>query len=199
MTVSLRRKSVRLLVISLSSLIAFPAYAHVGAGAVDGFAHGVLHPLLGADHLAAMVAVGLWAGQSGGRMRWLMPLTFVGVMALGGLSGMAAMPLPFVEGGILMSLLVLGVMVAAAIRLPLAASLPLVGLFALFHGYAHGAEMPHDASGLRYALGFLLSTAVLHLTGIAIASALGHIGRPQWLRLIGASVAAFGGALFFIG
>ncbi|MDD4947691.1 MAG: HupE/UreJ family protein, partial [Gallionella sp.] len=107
--------------------------------------------------------------------------------------------LPFVEGGILMSLLVLGVLVAAAVRLPLAASVALVGLFALFHGHAHGAEMPHDASGLRYALGFMLSTAALHLAGIAIASALGHIGRPQWLRLIGASVAAFGGALFFIG
>lgn len=208
MTVSLRCKSVRKLVLPLSLLLAFPAHAHVGVGAAHGWAHGALHPLLGADHLAAMVAVGLLAGQSGGRARWLLPLTFVAVMALGGMLGMAALPLPApfsggvaggMESGILASLLVLGALVAAAVRLPLAASLPLVGLFALCHGYAHGAEMPHDASGLRYALGFMFSSAALHLAGLTVAGALLRAHRPHWLRIVGGLVAAFGGALCVVG
>ncbi len=175
------------------------AFAHVGIGEASGWAHGVFHPFMGLDHLCAMIAVGLWATQLGGRALWLTPLTFVCVMALGGLLGMAAIPLPFVEGGILMSLLVLGVLIAAAIRLPLIACLALVGLFALFHGYAHGAEMPHSASGLGYATGFVLATAALHLTGIGMATMFAKTGRAQWLRLAGASIALFGGALFFVG
>jgi urease accessory protein len=178
------------------------AFAHTGIGAASGWAQGMLHPFLGLDHLCAMIAVGLWATQSGGRALWLAPTTFVCVMAAGGWLGMAAIVLPpivegGVEGGILMSLLVPGVLMAAAIRLPLIVSLALVGFFALFHGFAHGAEMPRSVPGLSYALGFMLSTAALHLTGIGIAIWLGRAGRP--LRLAGASIALFGGALFFVG
>lgn len=190
--------------LSLFLLIFVPgiAHAHVGTGELGSWAHGMLHPVAGLDHLCAMVAVGLWAAQTGGRVLWLAPLTFVAVMALGGLLGMAEIALPPVveggiEGGILMSLLVLGVLIAAAIRLPLAASLALVGLFALFHGYAHGAEMPHSNSGLSYAFGFMLTTAALHLGGIGIASWCARTGRPQWLQLAGAVM--FGGAFFWVG
>lgn len=168
------------------------AFAHIGAGEASGWAHGLFHPLLGADHLCAMIAVGLWAAQMGGRALWLTPLTFVGVMVLGGVLGMNAVPLPFIEGGILMSLLVLGGLIAAAIRLPLIASIALVGFFALFHGYAHGAEMPRSASGLSYALGFMLSTASLHGIGIAMARVLAQKGRIDWLRLSGGIIALGG-------
>lgn len=200
MTILLRYRLAVKLIVFLFPLIIAPnlAYAHAGVGAAGGWSHGLLHPFAGLDHLCAMIAVGLWAGQMGGRAMWLAPLSFLGVMALGGLLGAAAIPLPFVEGGILMSLLVLGVLIAAAIRLPLLASLATVGLFALFHGYAHGAEMPRSASGLSYALGFMSSTAALHLAGIGMAW-LVRTGHPQWLQMAGTSIALFGGALCFAG
>jgi urease accessory protein len=178
--------------------IGFPslAYAHVGVGAVHGFMHGLAHPFSGLDHVCAMVAVGLWAAQMGGRAMWRVPLTFVGVMVLGGLLGMANIHVPFVEGGIAMSLLVLGVLIAAAVRLPLAASAAIVGVFAVFHGYAHGAEMPQDASGLKYAAGFVLATVLLHASGITVALLAKNHGRAQWLRLTGAAIALCGGILF---
>jgi urease accessory protein len=170
----------------------------VGVGTVNGWGHGMLHPFIGLDHLCAMLAVGLWAKQMGGRAVWSIPLTFVSVMALGGLLGMTAMTLPFIEGGILLSLLVLGFLVAAAIKLPLLVSASIVAIFALFHGYAHGAEMPQNASGLVYALGFMLSTALLHMAGIAMATVLAKTGRPQWSRLIGACIAMLGGAIYLV-
>jgi len=185
------------LIYSLFLLLLVPgiAHAHAGTGVAGSWAHGLLHPLAGLDHLCAMVAVGLWAVQTGGRALWLLPLTFVGVMALGSLLGMVALPpVAGVETGILMSLLVPGVLIAAAIRLPLAASLALVASFALFHGYAHGAEMPPDASGLRYALGFMLTTAALHLSGIGMARWLD--GTAHRMRLAGAAIAAFGGVFY---
>jgi len=174
------------------------AFAHVGIGEASGWAHGMLHPFLGLDHLCAMLAVGLWAKQMGGRAVWLVPLTFVCVMALGGLLGITAIPLLFIEGGILLSLLVLGLLVAASIQLPLLVCIVIVAIFALFHGYAHGVEMPQSISGLTYALGFLLSTVALHSTGILMATGLAKVGRPQWLRMIGALIATLGGALYLV-
>jgi urease accessory protein len=144
------------------------AYAHVGVGETSGFISGLAHPLSGLDHICAMVGVGLWAAQRGGRAIWLVPLAFMGVMAVGGLLGMAAVYIPFVEPGILASVLILGIMIMMAIRLPLAASAALVGLFALFHGHAHGAEMPHTAAGLEYGLGFIVATGLLHACGIGL-------------------------------
>ncbi len=199
MTTALRYQSIRKVIPSLLILVPNFAFAHTGIGQAAGWAHGMLHPFTGLDHLCAMIAVGLWAQQLGGRAVWLVPLTFVSVMASGGLLGMNAIELPFIEGGILASMLVLGVLIAAAIRLPLIASLTLVGFFALFHGYAHGAEMPRGASGLSYALSFMLSTAALHLTGIGMATLLAKTGRVQWLRLAGASIVLTGGALCFAG
>jgi urease accessory protein len=201
MTASLHSRSSLKPILFLLSLLLLPAsaYAHVGAGETSGWVHGMLHPLMGIDHLCAMIAAGLWATQMGGRAMLFVPLTFVSVMVLGGLLGMAAIPLPFIETGILMSLLVLGVLIAAAVRLPLLASAVIVGIFALFHGYAHGAEMPHNTSGLGYALGFMFVSAALHATGIGMALGLNKLNRPQWLRFAGASIALFGGTLYFAG
>lgn len=146
-----------------------------------------------------MAAVGLWAAQMGGRALWRVPLVFAGVLSLGGMLGMAGVPIPFAEGGIVMSLLVLGVLIAGAVHLPLAVSVAIVGLFALFHGYAHGAEMPQAASGMEYAAGFVLATALLHVCGIAIGLLAKNHGRAEWLRLAGAVIALCGGGIWLAG
>jgi len=141
------------------------ALAHPGHDAV-GFTHGVMHPLGGLDHVLAMVAVGLYAALLGGRALWLVPATFVGAMAMGGAFGAAGVTLPYTEAGIALSVIVLG----------LAVALRLAGVFAIFHGHAHGAEMPQDASGTAYAAGFMVATALLHGAGIAIGVAAGRLG-----------------------
>ena len=172
------------------------AHAHAVAGHASGLLHGLSHPIGGLDHVCAMIAIGLWAAQIGGRAVWLAPLTFVTVMALGGVLGMAAIPLAYAEQGIVMSLLVLGVLIAAAVRLPLFLSAAVVGMFALCHGYAHGTEMPQDASALIYAAGFMLATALLHASGIGAAFFAKSVGRAQWLRLAGAVIALCGGGIW---
>jgi urease accessory protein len=179
----------------LASLLAwFPwlAHAHHGGGHTGGLVHGFSHPFGGLDHLCAMMAVGLWAAQRGGRAQWLVPLTFVSVMAAGGVLGMAGVSLPFVEAGMVSSLLVLGVLIAAAIRLPLAASAALVGLFAVFHGHAHGSEMPANTSGLAYGAGFIGATALLHALGIGFARIITRLDPLPLVRLAGGAVALCG-------
>jgi len=156
------------------------------------FASGFGHPLGGLDHVLAMVAVGLWATQLSGRALWLVPLTFVLTMAVGGLLGFLGIPLPMVETGIAGSVLILGALVALASRLPLVASMALVGLFAIFHGYAHGAEMAVESSALWYGLGFMLATATLHALGIGIALAAGRGVPARLVRVGGAAIAASG-------
>jgi len=156
------------------------------------FATGLAHPLSGLDHLLAMVAVGLWAAQRGGRALWLVPLTFVLTMAAGGVIGFLGLSLPYVELGIASSVLILGILVALASRLSLAASMALVGLFAIFHGYAHGAEMAVEASALWYSLGFMLATATLHASGIGVALAARQGLPARLLRVGGAAIAASG-------
>ena len=177
----------------LCSLFIVPslAHAHVGIGQAGGFGQGFSHPLGGLDHLCAMVAVGLWAAQRGGRALWAVPLTFVTVMALGGIIGMAGIGIPFVETGILLSVLLLGVLIAASVRLPLAANIAIVALFAIFHGYAHGAEMPANASGIAYAAGFAFSTSLLHLCGIGLGIAIQKLATPQFVRFAGAAIVLF--------
>lgn len=181
-----------LVVMCLPSL----AHAHAGVSEMSGWVHGLAHPFGGLDHLCAMIAVGLWAAQMGGRTIWLAPLTFVSIMTLGGTLGMAAVPAPFIETGIVMSLLVLGVLVAAAVRLPLLASTAILGVFAIFHGYAHGAEMPQGAPGFGYALGFTLATASLHGLGVALALSVNSMGRGKLVRYAGALVAFCGGYIW---
>jgi urease accessory protein len=180
----------------LALLLVVPAlaHAHTGVGHSHGFLDGLNHPVHGLDHLLAMIAVGLWAAQLGGRAIWAVPASFVGVMALGGLLGVAGWPLPMVETGILLSVFLLGLLIAFAVRLPLWAGAALVAFFALFHGYAHGAEMPAGASSAWYAGGFVLATAALHLAGIGLGIALKNVPFAPALRVAGALV-ILGGAV----
>lgn len=175
------------------------AYAHVGIDAQSGWVHGFIHPLGGWDHILTMAGVGLWATQMGRSAIWQVPLIFVAVMILGGAVGMIALPFPYAEAGIIISLLVFGILIAAQIRLPLFISIFVVSVFAFCHGYAHGAEMPHHVPGLTYAVGFVSATALLHACGIAIAVLTSHRGRAQLLRPVGVVVALYGSSILLIG
>src|SRR5438270_3081616 len=147
------------------------ASAHVGIGDANGIPHGLMHPVSGIDHVLAMIAVGLLAAHLRGRALWLVPLSFVGMMACGGALGSAGINLPYVEIGIGLSIVVLGIASAAGANPPVAVAMALVGLFAIFHGYAHGAEMPETASGFAYGLGFVIGTALLHEIGLGLGIA----------------------------
>ncbi|RUX19105.1 HupE/UreJ family protein [Mesorhizobium sp. M2A.F.Ca.ET.037.01.1.1] len=170
---------------------AMPAYAHVGAGSTSSFAAGFVHPLSGLDHMTAMVAVGLWAAMKGGKALWAWPLAFLGVMLAGGALGMLHVPVPFVEPGILASVVAFGLLVALAIDLPVSAGVAIIGLFALFHGHAHGAEVPENAAGLEYMAGFAAATALLHGVGMAAGLRLGWRFRGL-ARAAGAACATIG-------
>lgn len=182
------------MLLPVTALVLLPsiAYAHVGIIETSGFLHGLTHPASGLDHVCAMLAVGLWAAQTGGRSVWAVPLTFVGVMALGGALPMLGVSLPFVEHGIVLSVLLLGVLIAASVRLPLWLSSAMVGLFALWHGHAHGAEMPALASEIEYALGFMLATALLHIIGIAFGLGMQRLAHERVIHAAGASIALCG-------
>ena len=136
-----------------------------------------MHPITGLDHILAMVTVGILAYQIGGRALWLVPTTFLAVMAAGGLLGVAGVSFYFVEPGIAASVVVLGIIVALALKPPVALAMALVALFAVFHGYAHGIEAPLDGSAAVYGAGFLVATALLHATGIAFGMLVGRISR----------------------
>lgn len=168
------------------------AVAHTGVGETTGFMHGFSHPIGGVDHLLAMVAVGLWAAQIGGRALWVVPCTFVVVMVVGGVLGVAGVPVPFIEQGILLSLLILGVLIAGAFRLPLVYSISIVALFAIFHGQAHGAEMPASTAAASYTLGFALATAILHLIGIGLGALMSMLNQHAVSRYVGGAIALSG-------
>lgn len=181
-----------LAVFAAGSLLPVSAFAHPGIATTPGFAAGFAHPLSGIDHLLAMVAVGLWAAQLGGRALWAVPATFVALMLAGAGLGMYGVPVPFVEAGILASLLVLGVLVAGAYRLPVVAGAMLAGVFALFHGHAHGSEMPLSVAGAAYCAGLAVATAMLHATGMAAGLAVRRLDLPKLARLAGGAVAVSG-------
>jgi urease accessory protein len=178
------RSLLRVAFASVAALVPTAAWAHVGAGSASGFAHGFVHPMTGIDHLLAMVAVGMLAANLGGRALWALPLTFLSVMAAGGALGVAGFALPMVEAGIAASVILLGLAVALQWKWPVAAAMALVGIFAVFHGHAHGAEMPVDASGFDYGLGFLLATALLHGLGIGLGAVIARFGRAQAPRVM---------------
>lgn len=158
--------------LSLVLTVVFVAYAsvagaHEGAGMTGGFISGFMHPIFGWDHVVAMVAVGLWGAFLGNPAIWVLPVVFPLVMAFGGALGVIGVPVPAVETGIAASAVVLGAMVAFAVRPPIWVAAVIVGAFAIFHGHAHGTELPNAANPLTYSIGFVLSTGLLHLSGIA--------------------------------
>lgn len=171
-------------------LLAQAAAAHEGHG--GGLLDGFLHPLLGADHVVAMVAVGLWGAFLGAPAIWLLPVVFPLVMALGGAMGIAGLPLPGVETGIALSAVVLGAMVAFAARPPLALAAVVVGAFAIFHGHAHGTELPQAAGALAYSLGFVVATGLLHLAGIGLGALVRWPAGRLAVRGSGAAIAVAG-------
>ena len=178
---------------SLTLLIgALPTLAYAHPGHAGGLAYGLAHPFGGLDHLAAMVAVGLWASQLGGRAAWLVPLSFVAAMALGGLLGVAAVALPFVETGILLSLLVLGAAIALGFRPAAGSGALLVAGFALFHGHAHGTGMAANLAGLAYGLGFAGATILLQGGGLGAVWLLQRRQAERLTRLAGLAIAAGG-------
>ncbi|MGG5810115.1 HupE/UreJ family protein [Falsiroseomonas sp. CW058] len=180
--------TMRKILVAAALLAPLPALAHPGGDHLHGLAAGFAHPFGGLDHLAAMVAVGLWAGMAGGRARWMAPAAFLGGMAAGGVLGLTGIGVPMVEAGILASLVVLGLMVAAAARLPLAAALPLLAGFGLLHGHAHGTEAAGGAVG--YLAAMMAATALLHGAGLLLASPrLASRGRVAQ-RLAGGATAA---------
>lgn len=179
----------------LAILLPSAALAHTGVGETAGFAYGFGHPLGGIDHILAMVAVGVFAWVLGGRALWLVPSAFVGMMVVGFVLGVTHVAVPMVELGIALSSVVIGGAAALGRPMPVGAAMALVGTFAIFHGHAHGAEMPGTAAGLRYAAGFVGATALLHAAGIALAfgtaSLLGRHGRAM-ARLAGGAFAVGG-------
>ncbi len=178
----------------LVGVLAIPglAHAHPGHENMSGLVSGLGHPLFGLDHLLAMLAVGLWGAQLGGKARWLLPVLFVGVMLAGGSLAMLGLSVPAVEPGIIASVVVLGLFLLWARQVPLAVSAALVSVFALFHGVAHGAEMPLEASAMTYALGFAVATAGLHLLGLLAGAWLQQRSWPVVSRVMGAVIGAVG-------
>jgi urease accessory protein len=178
------------LLVALS--IAGTAGAHSGEASAGGFITGFMHPLNGLDHLLAMAAVGLWGAFLGRPLLWALPVAFPLVMVVGGVLGIAGIPLPMVETGIAVSVIVLGLAIAAAWRAPVALAVGIVSLFAIFHGHAHGTELPSSADPAAYAAGFVISTGLIHLAGIAIGSLSRMPHGTKVLRSAGAAIAVTG-------
>ena len=185
-----------MLIVLTSALWPAIAWAHVGSGEAGGFLTGVQHPVSGLDHVMAMIAVGLWGAQFGAPAVWLLPVAFPMMMACGGMLGLMGLPLPGVEVGIAVSAVVLGVMVLAEARPPILAALAIVAFFAVFHGHAHGTELPAGQSGLLYSMGFVAATGGLHAVGITIG--LVHRWNAGRLALRGAGAVVLAGGLYFL-
>lgn len=174
-----------LLTIVGTFLMSTAVMAHTGVGEIMAFTSGFSHPFSGADHLLAMVAVGLWAAQMGGRATWIVPSLFVSMMVFASTLGIFGIPSSYVETGILTSVLLLGGFIAGAFRFPLMVSGLVVGIFAMFHGYAHGAEMPLAVEVVSYSSGFALATALLHGVGIAVGTIFRKLDTVAFFRIIG--------------
>ncbi|TNE33956.1 MAG: HupE/UreJ family protein [Alphaproteobacteria bacterium] len=181
----------------LFTTLAGPAFAHTGQGVAGGFLSGFTHPILGWDHVVAMVAVGLWGAFLGAPAIWVLPVTFPVVMAFGGALGVMGVPFPAVETGIALSAIVLGLLIVFMSRPPLWLAGLIVAVFAMFHGYAHGAELPTAANPFAYAIGFVIATGMLHLCGIALGLlARWPLGKIA-IRAGGGVITAVGAAFLF--
>ena len=181
------------LVLAIAALIAAqPAFAHEQTAVGGGLVRGLMHPLTGMDHLIAMVAVGIWGAQLGAPAIWILPITFPLVMAVGGVLGLLQVPLPMPELVIALSAFVLGAAIAMRLRLPFAAAAIVVAVFAIFHGHAHGAELPNSANPLAYGVGFVVATGLLHLCGITIGMLTRWPAGERLIQGLGAVIAALG-------
>lgn len=178
--------------------LTLPAAAHEGAADTSGVLSGFLHPLLGPDHVLAMVAVGLLGAMLGAPAIYVLPIVFPMVMAFGGALGVAGVPLPGVETGIAVSAVVLGLMVAAGRSIPLAAAAVVVAVFAVFHGHAHGTELPAAADALSFAIGFVVGTGLLHVAGIVLGLPVRWSLGRSLVRALGGAI-AIGGLAFLTG
>lgn len=192
MTTSHRRAATAFLLFTVLLLASAPAWAHEGEGLTGGFVSGFLHPLFGPDHVVAMIAVGLWGAFLGAPAIWVLPIVFPLVMAFGGVLGVLGVPLPAVEAGIGASAVVLGLVVAFAARPPLWVAAVIVGAFAIFHGHAHGAELPESANAISYSLGFVMATGMLHLLGIAFGLLVRWPAGKLAVRAAGGAIALAG-------
>lgn len=185
--------------ISAALLVAAgPAVAHSGEGMIGGFQSGFLHPILGFDHLLAMLLVGIWGAQMGGNNVWTLPVVFPLVMAIGGFAGAAGIPVPGVEIVIALSVIGLGLAVAFAATPPEWLAMAAVGLFAVFHGHAHGAELPAAANGMAYGIGFVLATGFIHLAGIGFGLLAAGPLKGRIARVAGGAMSA-AGVYFLVG
>jgi urease accessory protein len=182
----------RALLVSLAGLASGPASAHTGTGLAGGFSMGFAHPLTGFDHLLAMISVGLWGSVLGRPLIYALPIVFPSVMVLGAVLGMFAIPVPSIESGIALSVVVLGICIALSVRAPVWAAALIVGTFALFHGYAHGRELPSAADPLGYSAGFVLATGLLHVCGMCVGFVNERPGGAVVTRGIGGLIAAAG-------
>lgn len=189
----MRKLTAKLLITILLFGTSSAAFAHPGHD-VSGMAAGLMHPFSGLDHMLAMIAVGLWAAQGGGRKVWLLPATFMTMLAVGAGIAMQWQSLPLVDAGIATSVLVMGLLIMLSLQFPVALSVSITALFGLFHGYAHGLELPQSAAPAEYALGFLAATAILHFSGVT----LGITTRRHYAllsRMMGSAIAISGAFL----
>lgn len=184
------------LLLTLALLLLTPslAFAHTGHADTAGFVHGFEHPIGGVDHVLAMLAVGVFAFVLGGKALWLVPVSFIGMMTIGFALGLGQIEVPFVELGIALSSIVIGGAAAMGRPMPIALAASVVGMFAVFHGHAHGAEMPADTGGLVFAAGFVTATALLHLGGIAAS-----LGAARLVGRYGQFIAQVAGGMFALG
>ncbi|RVU84265.1 HupE/UreJ family protein [Leucothrix sargassi] len=177
---------------TLLFLLSSAAFAHTGEGVSGGFLSGFLHPIAGLDHVTAMVAVGILGAFLGRPAIWVLPVVFPLVMAFGGILGIMGVPIPFIETGIAVSSIVLGLIIALALKMPLWVAAVLVAAFSIFHGHAHGTELPNAVNPLAYSVGFVISTGILHLAGIAIGELIRWPAGVIIARAAGALIALAG-------
>lgn len=188
----MRLSTLKMGLAALIAAIPALALAHPGHEHTTSFMTGFMHPMGGLDHLLAMLAIGLWAASLGGRALWAVPAAFVGTMLIGGGLSVAGIQVPFIEQGIVLSVVLMGVLLVGAARFPVAVCAGIAALFAVFHGAAHGLEMPLNANGAEYALGFAAATALLHVVGIGFGSAIARFQAPIVTRVTGSLIAIAG-------
>ena len=192
----MRQYTLKLVLAMMATLPAL-AIAHPGHEHTNSFMSGFSHPLGGLDHLLAMIAVGIWAASLGGRAIWAVPTAFVATMLAGGGLAVAGIQVPFVEQGILLSVVFMGIMLLASVKLSTISCAAIVAVFALFHGAAHGLEMPLNANGAQYAAGFAIATALLHAAGVAFGAVVASIQVPVLNRIAGSLITLAGAFLAF--